>query len=54
LATAAFHGAVDAKLEHQAHSEEDERKPLGLLAALKKEFGLTDLYQIEAWRPGRE
>ena len=29
-------------------------KLLRLLAALKKEFGLTDLYQIEAWRPGRE
>jgi len=27
---------------------------LGLLAALKNEFGLTDLYQIEGWRAGRE
>jgi len=54
LAIAAFQGAVDAKREHQPHSEEDERKLLSLLAAVKKEFGLTDLYQIEAWRPGRE
>ena len=54
LAIAAFQGAVDAKREHQPHSEEDERKLLSLLAALKKEFALTDLYQIEAWRPGRE
>jgi hypothetical protein len=54
LAIAAFQGAVDAKLAHQAHSKEDERKLLSLLAALKKEFGLTDLYQIEAWRAGRE
>jgi len=54
LAIAVFQGAVDAKLEYQAHSKEDERKLLSLLAALKKEFGLTDLYQIEAWRAGRE
>jgi hypothetical protein len=54
LAIAAFQGAVDAKLASQAHSKEDESKLLSLLAALKKEFGLTDLYQIEAWRAGRE
>jgi hypothetical protein len=24
------------------------------LAALKNEFGLTDRYQIEGWRAGRE
>jgi len=54
LAIAAFQGAVDAKLASQAHSKEDERKMLSLLAALKKEFGLTDLYHIEAWRAGRE
>jgi hypothetical protein len=54
LVIAAFQGAVDAKLGHQARSKDDERKLLGLLAALKKEFGLTDRYQIEAWRAGRE
>lgn len=54
LAIAAFQGAVDARLRRQAYSKEDERKLLGLLAALKKEFGLTDRYQIEAWRAGRE
>jgi hypothetical protein len=48
LVIAAFQGAVDAKLGHQARSKDDERKLLGLLAALKKEFGLTDRYQIEA------
>jgi len=54
LATAAFQRAVDAKPAHPASSKEAERKLLGLLAALKREFGLTDRYQIEAWRPGRE
>jgi hypothetical protein len=54
LAISAFQGGVDAKLAHQAHSKEDERKLLSLLAALKKEFGLTDRYLSEAWRPGRE
>ncbi len=51
LAVAAFQRAVDA---NQAHSKEDERKLLSLLAALKNEFGLTDLYRIEARRTGRE
>jgi hypothetical protein len=27
---------------------------LSALATLKHEFGLTDLYQVEAWRPWRE
>jgi dihydroflavonol-4-reductase len=31
-----------------------ERKLLSAMAALKREFGLTDLYQVEAWRPWRE
>jgi hypothetical protein len=53
LAIAAFQSAVDAKLAH-LHSEEDERKLLSLLAALKNEFGLTDRYQIEGWRAVRE
>ena len=54
LVTAAFQGAVDAKVAQQGHSKEDQGKLLGLLATLKKEFGLPDRYQIEAWRPGRE
>ena len=54
LAIAAFQGAIDANFAHESHSKEDERKLLGLLAALKNEFGLTDLYQIEGWRAGRE
>jgi hypothetical protein len=54
LAIAAFQTAADAKLANQAHSKEDEDKLLRLLAALKGEFGLTDRYRIEAWRPGRE
>ncbi len=54
LAIAAFQSAVDAKLAHRPHSEEDERRLLSLLAALKNEFGLTDRYKIEGWRAGRE
>ena len=54
LAIAAFQRAVDANFAHESHSKEDERKLLRLLAALKNEFGLTDLYQIEGWRAGRE
>jgi len=54
LVISAFQGTVDAMLVRQAHSKEDERRLLGLLAALKKEFGLADRYRIEAWRSGRE
>jgi len=54
LVIGAFQGAVDAELGQGAYSKEQERRLLGLLAALKTEFGLTDRYQIEAWRPGRE
>ena len=54
LAVAAFQRAIDAKLADQSHSREDERKLLGLFAALKNEFGLTDRFQVEAWRAGRE
>jgi hypothetical protein len=54
LVTAAFQRATDAQLAHHAHSIEDENKLLRSLAALKEEFGLPDLYRIEAWRPGRE
>ena len=49
----AFHKAVDKRLP-PSHSQKDEAKLLGLLAALKNEFGLTDRYQIEGWRAGRE
>jgi hypothetical protein len=54
LAVAAFQSAVDARLAHQPHSEERQKKLLRMLAALKNEFGLTDRYQIEGWRTGRE
>jgi hypothetical protein len=54
LATSAFQRAVDTRPAHPASSQEAERRLLGLLAALKREFGLTDRYQIEAWRAGRE
>ena len=47
LVIAAFQGAVDARLGHKT-SEQDEKKLLSLLAALKKEFGLTDFYRIKA------
>jgi hypothetical protein len=54
IAIAGFQHAVDAKLANRSHSEEQGRKMLSLLAALKNEFGLTDLYRVEAWRSGRE
>src|SRR3974377_273489 len=54
LVIAAFQGAVDEKLARQKNFKEGERKLLSRLAALKKEFGLTDLYQIEGWRAWRE
>jgi hypothetical protein len=54
LAVAAFQGAMDARLTRGSHTEEDEKKLFGLMAALKNVFGLPDLYRIEAWRPGRE
>ncbi|HUC48234.1 MAG TPA: hypothetical protein VMA30_02545 [Xanthobacteraceae bacterium] len=54
LVTTAFQRVADSKLSPGAHSEEDERRLLRLLAAVKKELGLTDRYRIEGWRPGRE
>ena len=54
LTIAAFQNAVDAGLSRQPHSEERQKKLLGLLAVLKNEFGLADRYQIEGWRAGRE
>src|SRR6516164_5239585 len=54
LTVAAFQHAIDAKLADQSHSREEERKLLGLFAALQNQFGLTDRFQVEAWRAGRE
>jgi hypothetical protein len=54
IAISAFQNATDATVAKQSHSAADEGKLLRLLAALKVEFGLTDRYQIEAWRAGRE
>src|SRR5580704_15989189 len=54
LVVSAFQGAVDATITQQTHTEQGERKLLSAMATLKHEFGLTDLYQIEAWRPWRE
>ena len=53
LVIAAFQNTFDATIA-QAHSREDEKKLLGLLAAVKKEFGLPDRYRIEGWRVRRE
>jgi hypothetical protein len=52
-AVQAFQKAVDKRLPPN-HSQKDEAKLLGLLAALKNEFGLTDRYLLEGWRAGRE
>jgi hypothetical protein len=54
LVVAAFQNAVDAKITSKPASKEGEKKLMGLLAALKREFGLADLYRIEGWRTGRE
>lgn len=53
LVIAAFQNTLDATIA-DAHRKEDETKLLGLLATVKKEFGLPDRYQIEGWRAGRE
>jgi hypothetical protein len=54
LVVSAFQGAIDATLTQQTHTEQGERKLLRAMATLKHEFGLTDLYQVEAWRSWRE
>jgi hypothetical protein len=54
LAVSAFQSAIDATLAQQAHTKQSERRLLNAMATLKQEFGLTDRYQVEAWRPGRE
>jgi len=53
LAIGAFQLATDHNLSRPAHSRDDESKMMNLLAALKNEFGLTDLYQMEVERPVR-
>jgi hypothetical protein len=54
LVTGAFQRAANAQLPRHPYTVEDQNKLLRSLAALKEEFGLPDLYRIEAWRPGRE
>ena len=54
LVVSAFQTAVDDTFAQQPHTEQAERKLLSAMAALKREFGLTDRYQVEAWRPWRE
>jgi hypothetical protein len=54
LVVSAFQTAVDASFSQQPRTEHAERKLLSAMATLKHEFGLTDRYQVEAWRPGRE
>jgi len=54
LVVSAFQTAVDATFAQQPYTEQAERKLLSAMAALKREFGLTDRYQLEAWRPWRE
>jgi hypothetical protein len=54
LVVSAFQTAVDATFAQQPRTEQAERKLLSAMAALKREFGLTDRYQVEAWRPWRE
>jgi hypothetical protein len=54
LVVSAFQTAVDASFARQPHTAQADRKLLSAMAALKQEFGLTDRYQVEAWRPGRE
>ena len=54
LAVSAFQSAADSALAPQAHTKQSERKLLNAMANLKQEFGLTDRFQVEAWRPGRE
>ena len=50
---AAFQRAVDAA-RAKKRSGQDEDKLMRLLAALRKEFGLTERYKNEGWRAGRE
>jgi hypothetical protein len=54
LAVAAFQSAVDTTLTQQTHTAQGDRKLLNKMATLQREFGLTDRYQVEAWRPWRE
>lgn len=49
----AYQRALDAARANKRPAQE-EAKLVRLLAALKNEFGLTERYQIEGWRAGRE
>ena len=53
LSVGAFQRAVD-RARGGASFGADEKQLLSLLAALKNELGLPDLYRIEGWRAGRE
>lgn len=52
LVVSAFQSAVDAS--RQTRGKQGDRELLSAMAAVKNEFGLPDLYQVEAWRPWRE
>ncbi len=54
IVVAGFQNAAEARLANRPFSKEDEIDLLKLLAELKEDYGLTDRYQIEAWRAGRE
>jgi hypothetical protein len=54
LSVSAFQGAADSALASKVQSKQSERQLLNAMANLKQQFGLTDRYQVEAWRPGRE
>jgi hypothetical protein len=54
LSVSAFQGAADSALASKVQSKQSERQLLNAMANLKQQSGLTDRYQVEAWRPGRE
>ena len=54
LVVSAFQRAVNASRMQQTQAKQGQRELLSAMAALKNEFGLPDLYQVEAWRPWRE
>ena len=54
MVVSAFQRAIDATLAQQPLTKQGEMKLLSAMAAVKTEFGLTDRYQVEAWRPWRE
>jgi hypothetical protein len=54
LVVSAFHSAVDASRMRQTQGKQGDWELLSAMAAVKNEFGLPDLYRVEAWRPWRE